>query len=70
MFNKKKCAKCRFSMLGSTSGIQSHNNIICARSLVTGETCLKRDGTDIRGKDKDHCLCFESMRSQKPSLHF
>jgi hypothetical protein len=56
MFNKIKCKKCKYSM--NISGFYS-SKVFCNYCEIKNETCIKRDGTDIRGNNPNKCLLYE-----------
>ena len=51
--DKKFCRKCIYHGVGNIS----RSDIYCNYASIEGETCLKRDGSDIRG-DGPECNLY------------
>lgn len=51
--DKKWCRKCKYHGTGSISG----QIVYCNYCSIVGETCLKHDGSDIRG-DGPECNLY------------
>ena len=71
MFNKKKCAKCKYHGSFSTKAYHSTEdgvlrNMTCDYSKYANQTCLHSVGhtvVDRRGSDPNDCKLFERSAS-------
>ena len=68
MFNKKRCAKCKWRGYLGGQSIQASDavrgrHLICDYAKYNNHTCLYSSGgkvKDRRGEDPNHCKLFES----------
>ena len=67
-FNKEKCLNCKYASVSTSYAtslgyrVKDKDGIIyyvmCDYACKTGETCLKKDGTDIRGDEYNNCKLY------------
>ena len=58
MYDKKKCEKCQYHAKMSGLLRFGYSAVCCDYLLKTRESCLKRNGEDIRGDNPKNCKLF------------